>query len=345
MKTNITQNISSKQNSKLHLQVNHPVEIIKKRIYKVFGSLFHKFENLSEVVNVTNNFDLLLIPQNHPSRKPTDTYYVDENTVLRTHTSAHQVELLRQGYEQFLVVGDCYRRDEIDSTHYPVFHQMEGVKIFKNTDELTVKNDLVETITTIIELLFPNAPYKLVDSYFPFTTPSYEVEVFWNNKWIEVLGCGLIHPDVMKNAGRENEQAWAFGLGLERLAMILFKIPDIRLFWSTDERFLNQFISGEIIEFKPYSKFPECYKDIAFWINEDYNYNDFCELVRDTGKDLVENVSLIDTFKHPKTGLTSHCYRVCYRSNERNLTNKEVNEMFFELQTLTSNNLHVKLRV
>ena len=126
--------------------------------------------------------------------------------------------------------------------------------------------------------------------------------------------------------------------------MILFKIPDIRYFWTTDERFLNQFKSGEIIEFKEYSKYPPCHKDISFWLNEDYNYNNFCEIVREMGWDFVENISLIDNFTNSKTNKTSHFYRITYRSNDRSLTNEEVDLVQNKVRNLIQNELNLELR-
>ena len=109
------------------------------------------------------------------------------------------------------------------------------------------------------------------NDYFPFTDPSFELEVKFNGDWLEVLGCGVIHDEVLENSGlssTEGNVGWAFGLGLERLAMILFSIPDIRLFWSTDDRFTSQFTDGVVKKFIPYSKYPECYKDVSFWLPE-----------------------------------------------------------------------------
>merc|ERR1712086_110903 len=116
-----------------------------------------------------------------------------------------------------------------------------------------------------------------------------------------------------------------FGLGLERLAMILFSIPDIRLFWTEDERFTKQFKNGDVVPFKPYSKYPPCYKDIAFWVPEDYQENDFYELTRNVAGDLVELVEVIDEFTHPKTNRRSLCSRITYRSMDRSLTDDEIN--------------------
>ena len=107
---------------------------------------------------------------------------------------------------------------------------------------------------------------RWVEAYFPFTSPSYELEVYWQGEWLELLGCGVVQSHILQAAGLEDTIAWAWGLGIERLAMLLFDIPDIRLFWSEDPRFLSQFSEGKITRFVPFSKFPSCYKDVAFWI-------------------------------------------------------------------------------
>lgn len=150
----------------------------------------------------------------------------------------------------------------------------------------------------------------------------------------------------MKNAGRDiqKEVGWAFGLGLDRWAMQLFGIPDIRLFWTQDQRFLDQFQEGQISQFQEYSKFPSCFKDIAFWISDDYDENTFYELIRDNSGDMVESVECIDTFTHPKTQKTSKCYRINYRHMDRNLTNEEVDKWQFDLRERVSNELGYKLR-
>lgn len=139
-----------------------------------------------------------------------------------------------------------------------------------------------------------------------------------------MLGCGVLEQKIVRNAGIGEDVGWAFGLGLERLAMVLFDIPDIRLFWSQDPRFLSQFKDGQITKFKPYSKYPECYKDVSFWHGEDFHENDLYEVVRDVAGDLVEQVSVVDQFRHPKTQRESKCFRIVYRHMDRSLTNEEV---------------------
>jgi phenylalanyl-tRNA synthetase alpha chain len=316
---NLTPNIKSKIGKSLHNKVHHPINIIKNRIYKLFPT-FEKFDTLDPIVSVDENFNSLLIPEDHPSRSSTDTYYVDEKHVMRTHTSAHQAKLMSEAYTRFLVTGDVYRRDAIDSHHYPIFHQMEGVSICEKPELF-----LHQTILTLLSDLFPKCRYRCEKSYFPFTDPSWEYEIKINNAWIEVLGCGLIRKQIIQNCGLDGEQGWAFGLGLDRLAMILFEIPDIRLFWSDDERFLMQFREGTINRFVPYSRQPVCYKDVSFWIPEEFNYNLFCEIVREIGSDLIESVNEIDSYV--KDGRTSKCYRIAYRSFSRTLTNEEIDDI------------------
>jgi phenylalanyl-tRNA synthetase alpha chain len=228
------------------------------------------------------------------------------------------------GHRKFLVTGDVYRKDAVDATHYPVFHQMEGV--FITEEDIDIEQNLKDTLAGLINTLFPGCEWRVSPDYFPFTEPSYEVEVMYEGKWLEVLGCGVVHKQIMANNGLSHAKGWAFGLGLERLAMILFKIPDIRLFWSEDERFLNQFKAGDTTtKFQPFSSFPPTDRDIAFWITDSFHENDFSELVRDNGQDLVESLTCVDSFT--KGEKTSKCYRIVYRSNERTLTNEEINEI------------------
>eukprot|EP01138_Halocafeteria_seosinensis_P012107 gb/GECG01012375.1/.p1 GENE.gb/GECG01012375.1/~~gb/GECG01012375.1/.p1 ORF type:complete len:453 (+),score=55.83 gb/GECG01012375.1/:1-1359(+) len=361
---NVPSTVTGKIEKHLLHQENHPLNIIKRKIHEFYASperetqdaaVFTLFDDLSPVVTVKQNFDELLTPEDHVSRKPTDTFYLDDTHLLRCHTSAHQTDLMRSGHSAFLVAGDVYRRDEIDSSHYPVFHQMEGVRVF-TPEEISpdlgatekhriVVQDLKEHLEGMIRKIFGDVEMQWIDAYFPFTDPSYELEIFWEGEWLEVLGCGMIHPGVLENAGRGNETGWAFGLGLERLAMILFEIPDIRLFWTDDERFHEQFKSGEIVKFQPYSKYPPCYKDITFWLPESgFHENDFFELVRSLAGDLVESVKLIDDFWHPKKKRQSHCYRIIYRSMDRNLTNEEVDEIQMRLREEVEQQIQVELR-
>jgi phenylalanyl-tRNA synthetase alpha chain len=376
---NVTSSIASRIHKKLHLQPQHPLQILHAKIQNYFlqrrrHEPFLMYDDISPIVSTRNNFDLLRIPPDHISRSKSDTYYLNPETVLRTHTSAHQVDLLSSGVNRFLVTGDVYRRDEIDQSHYPVFHQTEGVKVVtpmeleqqgiietttsvsSSVEEQTrayIEADLKMELEGLASHLFgSDTEMRWVDAYFPFTTPSYELEIFFRDEWLEVLGCGVIHPEILRNAGRPRDhQGWAFGLGLERLAMVLFEIPDIRLFWTEDERFHQQFSNvgpsdDTMVRFQPYSKFPSCSKDISFWIDrpEEFHVNDLNELVREVAGDLVEEVTLVDTFSHPKTNRVSHCYRISYRSMDRSLTNEEIDRLQDIVRKQTEDQLGVKLR-
>ena len=212
---------------------------------------------------------------------------------------------------------------------------MEAVRVFdpkemgmEQSDALTqlVLEDLQATMESLAKYLFGNVQTRWIPAYFPFTHPSLELEIYFMDQWVEVLGCGVMHPDIMKACGRGDKIAWAAGLGLERYAMKLFNIPDIRLFWSQDPRVLSQFKKGEITEFKPFSKYPSCFKDISFWIQDisKFEENDVFELARDVGGDLIERIDCVDTFTDKKKNRTSKCYRIFYRSLERTLLNEEV---------------------
>lgn len=313
--------IREKLDVKLHLQKGHPICWIKDKIISLFKE-FHIFDNLDCRVSVSSNFDELLIPADHPSRSKSDTFYIDDFTLLRTHTSAHQNEILKKGIDSFIVVGDVYRKDEIDKSHYPIFHQLEGVSVCKDLDPT---KDLHEKMENMISSIMPNSKFRKVESYFPFTTPSWEYEVFWKDNWLEVAGCGLIHPDILRNCNVKSP-AWAFGVGLDRLVMSLFDIPDIRYLWSKDDRFLDQFknIKSDTI-FKEFSFQPPCIKDVAFWSNENFTEGDFFQLIREIGKDLIENVKKIDEFANKDR--ISYCYRIQYRAMDKTLTNEEINSI------------------
>ncbi|XP_076766155.1 phenylalanyl-tRNA synthetase, mitochondrial isoform X2 [Xylocopa sonorina] len=281
--------------------------------------------------------------------------------MLRAHTTAHQTVLISMGLNNFLVIGDVYRRDEIDSTHYPVFHQVDAVRLctaeevfqnVNNSDSLrlfehkgletnekqachtlesvkVMEHELKTTLIDLTKTLFgPDINYRWVEQYFPFTHPSWELEVYYKDKWLEIAGCGVMRQEILEKAGAGERIGWAFGLGLERLAMYLYDIPNIKLFWSTDTGFLNQFKVDDpnaVIKYKPISIYPQCINDMSFWLPEDTHYssNDFYSLVREMAGDKVEQIILKDEFVHPTTKKLSHCYTIVYRHMERTLSKVE----------------------
>ncbi|KAI8919050.1 hypothetical protein DFJ77DRAFT_452883 [Powellomyces hirtus] len=378
--TNVTTTITAKTARLLHRQPNHPINILKRRIEAHFEN-YKVVDSMNPAVTTQQNFDSLLFTADHPGRAPTDTYYINSNTVLRTHTSAHQSEVLKtREAEGYLLTADVYRRDEIDVSHYPVFHQMEGLRTFdrKNLEAEAAVNVAGTSIkgavlseTNPVQLAHTTREAELVDqhlrhslegmvrdlfreekdleirwieAYFPFTSPSWEMEVLYRGSWLELLGCGVIQQKIMDDANNADRVGWAFGLGLERIAMVMFDIPDIRLFWSSDERFLSQFSSGQIVKFQPFSKYPACYKDVSFWCNEGFHDNDFAEVVRDVAGDMAEDVKLIDKFEHPKTKRVSRCFRINYRSMDRTCTNEEVDKIQDEVRRVAATTLGVELR-
>lgn len=388
--TNVTPRILSHVGRNLHTQKYHPLWHIKNRIidYIYFtyknrrnSPLFSVHDNISPVVTTEQNFDSLLVPLDHVSRSPSDSYYINEYQMLRAHTSAHQRDLVKAGLDAFLVIGDVYRRDEIDSSHYPAFHQVEGVRLFSShqlykasfdEEELKlfedpvgmkqqdkqewhtlqasklVEHDLKKGLEGLARDLFgKDIKMQWVQTYFPFTHPSWELEIYWKNDWMEVLGCGIMEQKLLQSAGAGSKIGWAFGLGLDRLAMLLYDIPDIRLLWSKDTGFMSQFEfenSRCKMRYKPISQFPQCITDMSFWIPETYMCNDYYDIVRTIGGDMVEQVKLIDTFVHPKTQRTSHCYRITYRHMEKTLEQQEVNKVHGRIADAAAEQLRVEIR-
>jgi len=355
MQNNIPTSISSKIDKCLYRIDNHPICIIKEKIFEYFNDLA-RIEIDNPYVPIEYNFDRLRVPQDHPSRRPSDTFYRNDKEVLRTHMTCYLYPLGKSntGKSQlkYITCGDVYRKDTIDSSHYPVFHQMDAFCIVP--EGVDVKQDLRNRLSGLIKHLFgDNIPYQFLedaehkDVYFPFTVDSVEVSVDFpvdgQVQQLEVLGAGTVHPDIMSDLGLPDHKAWAFGLGLERLAMVLFDIPDIRLFWSNDKRFLSQFKPKEITKFQPFSKYEKCYKDISFYLSPSFTFNDFCSIARDEDKDnVIETIVLIDEFKH--RGRQSHCYRLSYRSMDGTLKNSEVNKIQEAIRKRLISELQVEIR-
>ena len=190
------------------------------------------------------------------------------------------------------------------------------------------EQQLKQTIESYLRFLFsPDLQFKWIPAYFPFTTPSFELEIFYNDRWIEMLGCGVVKREILLSAGLDEQIAFACGFGLERLAMIKYEVPDIRLFWSKDSGITSQFYQksfSDPIKYKPISIYPQSPKDCSFWVDNCPNWcaNDFYDLVREMGNDIVEQIYLIDEYVN-KEGRRSNTFRIVYRSHERTLTRKE----------------------
>ncbi|KAF1754746.1 hypothetical protein GCK72_021310 [Caenorhabditis remanei] len=395
---------------KILQESSNPLNLLKRRVvdyvhhtYRKPGNrspLFTICESEPRVVTTFQNFDSLLTPDDHVSRRPSDTYYVNRGHCLRAHTSAHQHNLMQQGLDAFLVIGDVYRRDEVDRTHYPCFHQyprdmrfwiqlqypqdlrfwiqyrsvyricysnpgtvsprseildpvtIEGVRLYSKDDLLGKKPDgsnaadlftptpdtkripekqethsidatkateiqLKQFLESLCDELFgKDAEKRWVDAYFPFTHPSWELEVFYNGQWLEVLGCGIMEQKLLESAGVTDKIGWAFGIGLERIAMVLYGIPDIRyarigLLIILVERFgflvsIRWKTAGDDVKYKQISSHPQVIFDISFFLPESTQFNDMTSDVYDTirtiGGELVEQVKLTDEFENKKKG-------------------------------------------
>jgi phenylalanyl-tRNA synthetase alpha chain len=332
---NIPGSVWSRIGRNLHVKEAHPVGVVSNMIHDHFRLKGRSFISAdlppTPIVTTTQAFDDLLVPKNHVLRSASDTYYVGENHVLRPHATSHQrsvLQSLRKGQAEGAVwTCDVYRKDEVDRIHFPVFHQTDGVRVFDvDTPKEEVVNDLKESLLGLMEMLFDKAGRNLTYRWdetatFPFTDPSIEMEIKLESQWVECLGCGKIREEIDPNG-------WAFGIGIDRLAMLLFEIDDIRTLWSLDPRFTEQFEPGRITKFKPFSKYPATYRDTAFWEAREVDSKKFeFDIMQKAGPLGLENVQLIDSFVHPKNGKRSLCFRFTYRGIEKTLTSEECNEI------------------
>ena len=231
----------------------HPVTLTIDRIVSLFASAGFEVAEGPEIEDDQHNFEALNIPANHPARAMHDTFYVDESTVLRTHTSPVQIRVMENQKPPLRVIapGRVYRCDS-DLTHTPMFHQIEGFVVDKNVSFAQLKGLLDQFLSAFFE---KELPLRFRPSYFPFTEPSAEVDIACvmcggkgcrvcsHTGWLEIMGCGMIHPNVFNATGIDNEEytGLAFGLGVERMAMLRYGVNDLRLFFENDSRFLKQF--------------------------------------------------------------------------------------------------------
>lgn len=220
----------------------HPVTLTLQRIVRIFSAAGFTVQEGPEIEDDFHNFTALNIPADHPARAMHDTFYLADGRLLRTHTSPVQIRaMLRQGAPLRLIApGRVYRCDS-DTTHTPMFHQVEGLVVDTNVSFANLKSVLADFVEKFFER---SATVRFRPSYFPFTEPSAEVDVQTESgSWLEVLGCGMVHPQVLSNAGIDPEEytGYAFGMGVERLAMLRYGIHDIRLLFENDLRFLRQF--------------------------------------------------------------------------------------------------------
>ncbi|MDX1949961.1 MAG: phenylalanine--tRNA ligase subunit alpha [Rickettsiales bacterium] len=236
----------------------HPISKVITEIVEIFGSLGFKVAEGNEIEDDFHNFTALNIPESHPARQMHDTFYVKSDSaekkfVLRTHTSPVQIRVMENNKPplKFIAPGRTFRCDS-DQTHSPMFHQVEGFMVDKNVDMAMLKGCLIQFVEEFFGI--KNVKMRFRSSFFPFTEPSAEVDIGCSRKngelkigegddWLEILGCGMIHPNVLKNCGinPQEYQGFAFGMGIERLAMLKYGIPDLRKFFESDYKWLKHY--------------------------------------------------------------------------------------------------------
>lgn len=235
----------------------HPINSVKNRIIEIFSRIGFTLSDGPEIEDDWHNFTALNLPQHHPARDMQDTFFIDKDpdVVLRTHTSSVQIRYMENHKPPIRILspGRVYRNEAISARSHMMFHQIEGLYIDKDVSFA----DLRQTLGYFTEALFGKSKIRLRPSYFPFTEPSAEVDVYWGLEtetdyritkgtgWLEIMGCGMVDPNVFKNVNIDPEEysGYAFGMGIERIALLLYQIGDIRLYTENDIRFLEQFKS------------------------------------------------------------------------------------------------------
>ena len=233
----------------------HPITLVKNRIIEIFSKVGFELSEGPEIEDDWHNFTALNLPKYHPARDMQDTFFIkqDPDVLLRTHTSSVQVRYLEDNPPPLKIIspGRVYRNEAISSRSHCIFHQIEGIYV----DENVSFADLKQMIMYFTKSMFGKSKLRFRPSFFPFTEPSAEVDIYWGLEtetdhritkgtgWLEIMGCGMVDPNVLQNCDIDSEKytGYAFGLGLERIAMLIYQIPDIRLFFENDVRFLNQF--------------------------------------------------------------------------------------------------------
>ncbi|MBE98109.1 MAG: phenylalanine--tRNA ligase subunit alpha [Flammeovirgaceae bacterium] len=222
----------------------HPLRIVRNNIIKIFRDIGFSIEDGPEIEEDWYNFTALNFPENHPAREMQDTFFIskDPDVVLRTHTSNVQIRLMEKQEPPMRVVipGRVYRNETVSAKSHCFFHQVEGLYVDKNVSF----KDLKDTLYYFAKEMFgSDTKVRFRPSYFPFTEPSAEMDISWKNGWLEILGSGLVDPNVLENCGIDSKEysGFAFGMGIERIAMLKYGIDDLRLFSENDKRFLKQF--------------------------------------------------------------------------------------------------------
>ncbi len=311
-----------------------------------------------EVVPTTISFDLFDFPKDHPARSRSDTYYVNDENILRTHTTVMWYYYLKEKDVQKRMskgepvgcfsFGKVYRKDEIDRNHMNVFHQLDGWYLAPKEREKIGADELKKVLGAIAEAVYgPKMEKRYNPDEFPYTDPSLEMEIKPDDRWIEVLGSGVVKDSVLDKLGIDSNKwnGWAFGFGLERLAIVSMELPDIRLLWSEDERVKKQLKLGS--KFKEVSKFPPVIRDISFIAPKNLILNHYFDRIRDIVDDQIEEMKLTDKYENDaKFGVDkmSYTWRLTYRDLNKTLTSEEVNGLHAKVEEMTEKEFNAAVR-
>lgn len=364
----------------------HPIEMIVSAI--TTAPFFEGFSRVRtpEIVSEWETFDLFNFPENHVARRPSDSYFLQKSSIkkesilLRPHTSVmwyyhlvadRAIETLEQeGEIKAVSYGKVYRVDELDTSHHECFHQIDGLRIVRKDREIINQDTLKNVLAATIHAVFgEHVNFRFNADSFPYTTDSLEVEVQYDGRWIEVLGAGVVHPSVLEKLGIDPEiySGWAFGFGIERLAMPLKKVPDIRIFWSQDPRITSQW--GDFRPYRAVSNYPPVFKDVSFIVpkasfvidkkemeksgeleltrDTESNFFALTGAIRDISADLIEEVKITGMFEDDtkfSADKKSITIRITFRSLERTLTNEEINVAYFQIRGKIEGELGYMLR-
>ena len=337
---------------------NSPVKIINDKILELPIWADFDIVDIPKIVTVQDDFDLLNTPKDHPSRRESDTYYLDKTHILRTQMTVmwpyyfRDKEVLerlkKDGEVGSLSPGIVWRKDEIDRKHFPAFHQTDFLYVCRKDKRIITLKELQDVQADAVRTIFGDIEFRFLVDTFPFTDPSTQVEINWGGNWIAITGAGLVHPNCLKNFGLDPEiyNGYAGTFGLDRVAVVKMGISDIRIFWSVDQRITSQFKDINS-KYKEVSKYPETSRDISFIIDKNINLNNYYEIVRDFAENLIEEVKLVDSYEDDAkfgNNKKSYTFRIIYRSPEKTLTNEEINVIQEKIRIKTAQDLNAILR-
>ena len=341
--------------------------------------LFATFDHMCPISTPAQSFDSCLIPAGHKDRSKRENVFINEQKLLRCHLTPDVIDLAKMGHRRILTSGDVFRFNQYDSTHNQLFHQTEILQLlnedelfpshncaifdenFRSSSSQTEERQLVHTVEAVAEvesfmrtrvedLLFGeilghNIEHRWVHRYLQFSRPDYDLEVRFNDEWLEVGSIGIMHQEILDKAGATDGINWNCAFGLDRVAMVLYDIPDIRLLSSKNEKLIAS-LSEKPGLFKS-ELVPSYLKEIVFFIPDDINHADFeykfYEFLRIAG-DVIEKAVLVDEYRDALTNRVKHRYLITYRNWESPLSKEEVNEHHSNIGKAATSNMKIELQ-